>query len=200
MKALIAAVWFFCMTSSIAQAQSTSAPSSAKDQTSQQQSEPAPAPSGRQTNVDPAKEVDIRRLLDVTNAAALGTQTMLGMEPSMKTLLSKSLPPGEYRERLISLFFANFNSKVDSQHLLDLVIPVYDKYLTDDEIKGLIRFYETPLGQKTLSVLPKISAESLQNGQKWGETIGRQAMLEVLSEHPELEEEMEAAGKQAKPE
>jgi uncharacterized protein len=200
MKALIAAVWFFCMTSFIAQAQSTSAPSSAKDQTSQQQSEPAPALGGQQTNVDPAKEVDIRRLLDVMNATAILAQTMQGMETELKPVLSNSLPAGEYREKLINLFFTKVHSRLNSGHLIDLAVPIYDRYLTDDEIKGLIQFYETPLGHKAMSVLPKLSAELQEEGRKWGEKIGRQAMLEVLTENPELEEAMEAARKKSKPE
>jgi hypothetical protein len=61
----------------------------------------------------------------------------------------------------------------------------------------LIRFYETPLGQKALSVLPKLSIEMQGEGMKVGEKLGRQSMLEVLSEHPELQKALEAAQKSA---
>lgn len=70
--------------------------------------------------------------------------------------------------------------------MLDLAIVTYDRYLTDEDIKGLIAFYQTPTGQKTLSVLPKIVVELQTQGQKLGEQVGRETMMEVLSEHPEI--------------
>ena len=76
---------------------------------------------------------------------------------------------------------------------------VYDKYLTHDEIKGLIRFYETPLGQKTLSVLPQIVSEMQESGNKWGGELGKESMREVLAEHPDLAEALENATKKSHP-
>jgi hypothetical protein len=59
----------------------------------------------------------------------------------------------------------------------------------------LIQIYQTPLGQKLITVMPKILAESQVAGEKWGEQLGRQSMLDVLAEHPELEKAMEEAKK-----
>jgi hypothetical protein len=150
-----------------------------------------------QTKIDPAKEADIRRLLEVSGAKKLVTQTMASMTTSVRPVLSNSLPPGEYREKLIDLFFAKFQSKADSAQLLDLAVPLYDKYFSQDEIKGLIRFYETPLGQKSLSVVPQLMGEMSEIGRKWGEQAGRDSMQEVLTEHPEMQQALEAAGKAA---
>ena len=144
-----------------------------------------------QSPIDPAKEADIRHLLDVTGARSLASQTMANMQNSIKPMMTNALPPGEYRAKLIDLFFTKFQAKVDTQHLVDLAVPIYDKYLSDDDIKGLTQFYQTPLGQKTLTVLPKLLAECQEAGRKWGSDVGRQSMLEVLAEHPELEKAME---------
>lgn len=151
------------------------------------------------TGIDPAKEADIRLLLDVVGTKALVTQTMGTMEKAMKPLLMDSLPPGEYREKLVNFFFAKFQAKADGQSLLELAIPLYDKNLSHEEIKGLIQFYQTPLGQKAVSVLPKLTAELQEEGRKWGENIGRQSMLEVMSEHPDLARAMQDAQKAPRP-
>jgi len=148
-----------------------------------------------QSTIDPAKEADIRHLLDVTGARSLAVQTMANMENTIKPMMTNALPPGEYRATLIDRFFTEFQAKVDTQHLVDLEVPIYDKYLSDDDIKGLIQFYQTPLGQKTLTVLPKLLTECQEAGRKWGSDVGRQSMLEVLAEHPELEKAMENAQK-----
>ena len=151
------------------------------------------------TKIDPAKEADIRLLLDVVGTKALVAQTMGTMEKAMKPLLMNSLPPGEYREKLVNLFFEKFQAKADGQSLLELAIPLYDKNLSHEQIKGLIQFYQTPLGQKAVSVLPKLTAELQEEGRKWGENIGRQSMLEVMSEHPDLAHAMEDAQKAPRP-
>lgn len=154
------------------------------------------ASSGK-VKVDPVKEADIRRLLELTGAKALAVQTMTSMEDGIKPLMSNSLPPGDYRDQLIDLFFAKFHSKADAQHLVELAVPIYDKYLTGEEVKGLIKFYETPLGQKATGVMPKMVSEIQGESREWGEKLGREAMMEVLTEHPELEKALEAAQKVA---
>jgi hypothetical protein len=137
--------------------------------------------------------------MDLVGTKLLVVQVMDGMEKSIKPLMASSLPPGEYREKLIDLFFAKFHSKAVPQQLLDMAVPAYDRYYTHEEIKGLIQFYETPLGQKMISVLPKLTGELQDAGRKWGEGLGRDSMLEVLSEHPELATALEAARKGTPP-
>ena len=160
---------------------------------------PRSSTASEQSKTDPAKEADIRRLLELTGAKTLALQTMSTMEQSIKPLMTNSLPPGEYRDKLIDLFFAKFRSKADVQRLVDIAVPVYDKYLSGEEVKGLIKFYETPLGQKTVKTLPQLIGEIQGQTRAWGENLGRESMLEVLAEHPELEQAMEAAQKASQP-
>ncbi len=147
-------------------------------------------------NIDPAKEADIRKLLDLVGTTALVQQVVQRMEQSLTPVLTNSLPPGEYRDQLIQLFFQKFNSKFDSQQLIDLTIRRYDENFSDEEIKGLIQFYQTPLGQKVATVLPKMLAELQADGGKMGREIGRESMIEVLQEHPDLAQKLQHAAAQ----
>lgn len=153
-----------------------------------------------EAKIDPAKEADIRKLLEVTGAKELANQTMGGMEKSIRPMLTASLPAGEYREKLIDLFFTRFHSKVDTQHVVDMAVPVYDKYFSDEEIKGLVQFYGTPLGRKTLLVLPKLMGELQDQGREWGQRLGRESMEEVLNENPDLAKALEEAQNAKRPE
>lgn len=197
MRTLSLIVSFLLLGCAFFQAQNTSPQPSSDQTTDQQQTNPPPSPATQRSQIDPVKAADIRQLMEVTGVKALMTQTMGTMSDSIKPLMTSALPPGEYREKLVDLFFAKFKSKADPQQLLDSIAPLYDKYLTDDEIKGLIQFYQTPLGQKAVNVMPKLVAESQQEGRKWGEALGRQSMMDVLSENPELEKAMENARKPA---
>jgi uncharacterized protein len=174
------------------------APSPAIDSNSEQ-SVAAAARANRQPKIDPQKEADIRRLLDVMGSRAAATQMMGDMEKNIRPLLTSSLPPGDYRERLIDLFFKKFQTKLDPEVMVDLAIPVYDKYLSDADVKGMIEFYSTPLGKKVVQVIPQLMSESGERGRQWGERIGRESMVEVLQEHPELQQAMQASKKTTLP-
>jgi hypothetical protein len=158
-------------------------------------SAPVSANQGAEKMPNPAKEADIRKLLELTGATTTMKLTMQNMEKSIKPMLANSLPPGDYRETLVNLFFEKFHSKMDAQKLVELAVPLYDKYYTDEDIKGLIRFYQTPLGQKTVKALPSLMGELTEAGQKMGQDFARQSMLEVMAEHPELEKALEDAQK-----
>lgn len=137
--------------------------------------------------------------MDLAGTSSLVSQMMEGMENNIKPLMTSSLPPGDYREKVIDLFFEKFHTKANPQQILDMAVPSYDKYYTHEEIKGLIKFYETPLGQKMIGVLPKMLGELQLAGQKWGEALGRDCMNEVLIEHPDLAKALNDAAKNARP-
>lgn len=195
MKHFAVAVLALLMVGTLCSAQE---PSSASTDNDQNQSLAAAAKASRaQVKDSETKEADIRRLLELTHAEALATQAMDSMEGNLRPLMTSALPPGEYRERLIELFFAKYHAERVTQQLLEIAMPVYDKYYSDDEIKQLIQFYATPIGQKMLTVTPKVLSELQAAGQKWGEQLGRQCMGEVLAEHPEMAKALENAHKTA---
>ncbi len=161
----------------------------------------APAPKKTQeqapssaAKIDPQKEAAIRKLFEIQGTRKAMEQVISGMSENMKPSLSQMLPPGDYREKLIGLFFEKFQSKLKVDDLVALSIPVYDKYFSKEDIEGLIQFYQTPIGKKVLSVLPQVLVESQTSAMHMGEEIGRQSMMEVLAEHPDIAKALEEAG------
>lgn len=53
------------------------------------------------------------------------------------------------------------------------LLPIYKKYLTYEDLLGLIKFYKTPLGKKFVRVTPPIQKESMKIGAEWGEEIAK---------------------------
>jgi hypothetical protein len=194
---ILASVVYALILASVVQAQGSSPKPPQTSQSAPKREAPAAASAAPSTTlgVDPAKEADIRRLLEVAGSKALMSEILTNMMANMKPMLVNSLPPGEYQAKLIDLFLDKFTARANDEFpkLVDQEIPIYDKYFSAEDIKGLIQFYQTPLGQKTLSTLPKIVAETQVQGQKLGEQIGRETMMQVLSEHPELLKEMEGS-------
>jgi uncharacterized protein len=196
MKTLFAILGLFLFSVLPAQAQDKTPPPA---QTTPPPSAAAPADQQPEKKLDPVKEADIRKMLDIVGAKATMQQAIDRLEKSIRPLMAQALPAGAYREQLITLFFEKFQAKLDLQKMLDQAVQIYDKYYTDEDIKGLIQFYQTPLGQKYVATLPKITQELAEGGQALGQGIGRQCMLEVLAEHPELEKQMEEAQKNQQP-
>ena len=194
MKQFVLVSVFFTFGTAAVCAQSSPAGTAAKVHAAKKP-EASATTSAPQGKIDSAKEADIRRLLDLIGTKALAMQSIDAMSQSIRPLLKSSLPPGDYREKLVDLFFAKFTSKLDGQHILDLAVPIYDKNFSHEEIRNLITFYQTPLGQKVTTVLPNVAAELQEEGKKWGESLGRDSMMEVLKEHPELADALESATK-----
>ena len=198
-RALISWLFLLCMVSAQAAA---GTPQASPNQRVAEPRKPSSSPetdSIAPSKIDPAKEAAIRQLIDLTGGTTVVSQVMDGTQKNMRPMMVNMLPPGEYRDKLIDLFFEKFRSKADVRVLVNLAVQKYDKYLSEEEVKGLIQFYSTPLGQKTLSVLPKLMVELQGESMKWGEDLGRQSMIEVLSEHPELRKALEDASQSAKP-
>lgn len=69
--------------------------------------------------------------------------------------------------------------------LMKRMIPVYKKYLTIDDLKAIIAFYETPVGKKFAQSQPAIAEDMMPIAQQWGMEFG-QKMME-LSQKPKEE-------------
>ncbi|TYA84269.1 DUF2059 domain-containing protein [Seonamhaeicola marinus] len=67
---------------------------------------------------------------------------------------------------------AEFN-KASMQDLVDLLVPVYKKHLSIDDIKAIIEFYKSDAGKRFATKTPLIMQESMQVGQQWGMKIGQ---------------------------
>ena len=159
--------------------------------------DPATKASSAQVKVDPAKEADIHKLMQLTGVQQLAGQMIQGMEPTMRASLMEAFPPGEYRAQLVDLFLTKLRGKITAA-IVDLAVPADDKYFSDDELRQIIAFYETPVGMKTITVMPQLMAEIMANSQELGKQLGRESLAEVLDEHPDLKQAMDQAEQKAR--
>lgn len=116
--------------------------------------------------VPPAKQADIRRLMTLTATAQLPAQITQQMTDSFKAAFPKA-PDAVWND---------LKKQLTPNELLGKIEEVYDRHFTHDEIKGLIAFYETPLGKKLLTELPAVNQDSLEVGQTWGRAMGEKYM------------------------
>jgi len=118
------------------------------------------------------KNDDILKLLKVSGTDKLMDQMLAVLIPQFKQLVP-NIP---------DTFWVKFKEKVNINDLLFACVPAYNKYYTHDEIKQLIKFYESPLGKRMVEVAPLLSQETMAIGSKWGEKLGEDIVNELINE------------------
>ncbi len=69
-------------------------------------------------------------------------------------------------------FETEFLNDIKVDDLVQLVVPVYDKYYSEAEIDQLTAFYKSPLGQKMVASMPTMMEETEKAGGVLGAQIG----------------------------
>ena len=72
--------------------------------------------------------------------------------------------------------------KAAGADLINALVPIYDRYFTESEIKDLIKFYESPVGKKMVLNQPLILKDSMTVGQNWGMKIGQEIVEDLQKE------------------
>ena len=120
----------------------------------------------------PQKRADIERLLEMTGATRIGRQMAALSAAHMTQSLRQTHPqiPPRALDFLPEEVGAVFDANVGA--FLSAMIPVYHRYFTAEEVKGMIAFYSTDLGRKAISAMPGLMSESMAIGQQWGQSLG----------------------------
>ncbi|MGE5112514.1 MAG: DUF2059 domain-containing protein [Acidobacteriaceae bacterium] len=69
-------------------------------------------------------------------------------------------------------FESEFLNEIKVDELVELVVPAYEKYYTEQEIDQLTAFYKSPLGKKMVASLPTMMQEVSRAGGELGAQIG----------------------------
>ena len=121
-----------------------------------------------------AKRKDVSTLIEMTVSKTIVLQFAGPMHKEITKRIKPSFKDQEIpkkvfsvtRKETINFFLANLDS------FMKRLIPVYAKHYTHPEVKELIEFYKTDLGQLIISKTPKIMFESMTTGQKWAKSLG----------------------------
>jgi len=138
------------------------------------------------SSIDSAKEADIRSLMELLGARDLvqdGANTAL--EQSREKLLA-TVPNNDKGQSFVNAFAASYQKKFDAGQITNQLEEIYDKHFTDDEIKGLLQFYGSPLGQKVAAEMPKIGRETQAAIRAANAKAAKDALAELKQQNPEI--------------
>ena len=153
-----------------------------------QQTKPQAVPATPQQpaeKVDSEKEKAIRHLMDLNGSAKLADNMTEAMAFQVKSAMSRNLP-ADRLQKFMDDFSQKLSSRSPANEVASAEVSTYSQHFTMEDLRGMIQFYESPVGQRMAKALPQVMQES----QKSAADIERNAALATLKDmtddYPEL--------------
>jgi hypothetical protein len=145
----------------------------------------APQDNGAQAkSIDPAKEADIRSLMELLGVKDVLQEGAAKSTEQYREALLASLPDNDRGQAFVNSFMDAYQKKLNTDDVTSELVAVYDKHFTEDEIKGLLQFYGSPLGQKYAGEMPKVSAEANAAGRAVSLRAARDVIQDLRKQYP----------------
>lgn len=142
------------------------------------------SPTQTKSNIDPAKEADIRSLMELVGARDMVQDGASNTIEQSREKLLATVPNNDKGQAFVNAFSASYQKKFDADQVTEQLVGIYDRHYSDDEIKGLLQFYGSPLGQKVAAEMPKISRETQAAVRAATNKAAREALAEARQQNP----------------
>ena len=190
MKAVVALILIYIGTFLVAIQGNSLAEVQAAPQNSVGTQNPAPA----KPAIDPAKETDIRALLELVGARDLVQDSMTRAAEQYRDHLLETVPNNPPGQAFVNTVISSYEKKFDVDSVSEQLVTVYDRHYTDEEIKGLLQFYGSPLGQKVAAESPKIGRELQETVRAAAGKAAKEALQQAKQDSPGVGQNARLAG------
>ncbi|MGH0034677.1 MAG: DUF2059 domain-containing protein [Myxococcota bacterium] len=119
----------------------------------------------------PSKHEVIREYLEVSGSLDLGEQLARTLMAQMRPMFP-DVPEETWAE-----LQGSFDPR--DPELVEMMVDVFDRHFTLEEVEALRDFYATPVGQSIVAKMPAAMQESMAGGQQWGWNLA-QDLIERL--------------------
>jgi uncharacterized protein len=144
--------------------------------------------------IDPAKAKDIRSLLELVGARDAIQESASAAKEEYRQKALETSTNSDRAQAFTNAYVAEFQKKFDADAVTGQLVGIYDRHFTDDEIRGLLEFYGSPLGQKVAAETPKISREALLTARTASSQAARLAWQDLQAEYPSAGENVRGTG------
>jgi len=145
----------------------------------------APAkPASSSTSIEPAKEADIRALLELVGARDQVQDSVRQIAEQYREKLLAAVPNNDKGQAFVNTTINEYEKRFDIDRVNEELVTLYDKHYTDEEIRGLLQFYGSPLGQKVAAESPKIFREIQETTRSEASKAVKDALQQAKQENP----------------
>ncbi len=123
---------------------------------------------------DSARLALARELVVLTRSTEQALTTMDAMLTSQRTLNPK----------IPAAFWDRFGKRMhdDKDEFTTMLATVYARHFSLEELRGLLAFNRSALGQRVIALQAQISQESMDAGRAWGARVGAEVGQELADE------------------
>jgi hypothetical protein len=134
--------------------------------------------------IDPAKEADIRALLELVGARDQVQESVRQSAEQYREKLLATVPNNEKGQQFVNTTINEYEKKYDFDRVNEQLVTLYSKHYSAEEIKGLLQFYGSPLGQRVAAESPKIFHDIKEATRSEASKAVRDALKEAKQENP----------------
>src|SRR5271168_452419 len=182
MKAVLALVVIYVGTFFLAIQGASQNPVSAAPQTAAQDQTSPPQPKP----IDPVKDADIRSLMELVGARDQVQDAVNNSSEQYREKLLATVPNNDKGQAFVTSFIDSYQKKFDVDQVTEQIVAIYDKHYTDEEIRTMLQFYGSPIGQKVATESPKIAREIQAASRATGAKAAKDALQALKAQNPEI--------------
>lgn len=119
----------------------------------------------------------IIELMKLTGAMELGKQMGRNIAEMAKSGPANQLPQ-EFYDRLLK----ESQNEQTNKWMVNSLVKIYRQNFTIEEVKTITAFYHTPIGKKSISLMPVIMQQSMKAGEQIGRYLGLKVYYDLVRE------------------
>lgn len=137
--------------------------------------------------IDPAKDAAIRHLMEVTDSSRIGENITAYITNQVQQGMSRALPADQLPKFMTS-FSQKFAANLPPAAVNDAIVAIYARHFSFEDIQGLVKFYESPVGQRVVKEMPQVNQQMREVGQQIEGTAARASLRSMADDYPQLKQ------------
>jgi uncharacterized protein len=139
----------------------------------------AQAPAGPPPS--PAALLIAKQIIEVKGANTLFAPIVRGVvEKARQTFLQANFMWSKDINEIAAEMHKDYDGRVTD--LIDASARIYATHFTEAELKEMLTFYKSPLGQKMIAEEPKVMDESMANAGAWADNLSQDVLARMRAE------------------
>ena len=114
------------------------------------------------------KTSDLKKLIELMNSEKMVSEMLNNLTPILKQQANERIQ-GEDAQKKVDLFVDYMMQELkelSNKLINEDMVRIYSEKFTHEEIKELIKFYESPVGKKIIEKMPEMSTEIMNSMMK----------------------------------
>ena len=150
-----------------------------------QPGQPAATPPAPSEKLDPAKDAAIRHLLEITGVSKEGEDIAAGWTDRVHTGMGRVVAADQL-PKFMETFTAKFSASAPPAAITDAMVAIYARHFSIEDIQGVTKFYESPLGQLMVKEMPDVSREAQTAGMQMDQKVVIEVLRGMSDEYPQI--------------